>query len=387
MTVLTNETGQIQTVEQKTTTVQGILESDKVRAALLDILPNNIEPARFARIAMSSLRRNPTLLQCNPQSFLSALLQTAVLGLEPDTALGHAYLIPYGKEATLVVGYEGYIDLAYRSGVVTSIHANVVRGEDVVDWGEGSEPYIKHKPKANPQTYTQGRQVYMSGRDVTHAYAIARLLGGGHVQVVMLKAELDAIKSRSRASHDGPWVTDPVAMFKKTAIRQLRKFLPMSPQARALHVAAGLDEQADAGLTQTFEVPSALFESEPIIGDIDATVDIPETQNKPDTDDSPTEYGRCIVHGVAWSLNKYGHSHKQDNFYCTPSKVALEMATKAQVSEQDLNVYLKDKFGITRSRVEVEHLDSIYNHFNPIQFDVPEAEEGIHTPDGEEFPE
>ena len=167
--------------------------------------------------------------------------------------MGHSYLIPYGKECTLVVGYQGYIDLAYRSGVVSSIHANVVREGDEFEWGEGSEPFIRHKPIAIPQAYQQAQQTYLSGRDTTHAYAIARLVGGGHVQVVMLKAEIDAIRSRSRAAHDGPWVTDPVAMQKKTAIRQLRKFLPMSPQGRALHMAAGLDELAESGLAQTFD--------------------------------------------------------------------------------------------------------------------------------------
>ena len=385
---ITDESGQIQTKEQRMATVQDVLENSNVRKALTDLLPNNIDPNRFARIAMSSLRRNPALLQCNPPSFLSALLQSATLGLEPDTALGHSYLIPYGKEATLIVGYEGYIDLAYRSGVVTSIHANVVREDDDFDWGEGSEPFVKHKPKAVPQSYTQGRQIYMSGRDVTHAYAIARLLGGGHVQVVMMKQELDAIKSRSRASHDGPWVTDPIAMYKKTAIRQLRKFLPMSPQARALHVAAGLDEQADAGLSQTFEVPESVFEydNEPIAVD---TVDASETQFEPGTDDLPTEHGRCIIHGGAWNLNKYGYSHKNGSEYCTPSKAALEMATGAGISEPDLNSFLKDRFGVTRSRVELEHLDAI-----KIFVSLPQASQNasdddsdIHVPDGESWPE
>ena len=220
--VITNETGQIQTKQAKTESIAAVLQDTSVRNALAEMLPSHFDANRFARIAMSSLRRNPQLLQCSPTSFLSALLQSAALGLEPDTALGHSYLIPYGKEATLIVGYEGYIDLAYRSGVVTSIHANVVRAGEEFEWGEGSEPFIRHKPSAKPETKTSGRQTYLSGRDVTHAYAIARLIGGGHVQVVMLKEEIDAIKSRSRASRDGPWVTDPVAMQKKTAIPQLR---------------------------------------------------------------------------------------------------------------------------------------------------------------------
>ena len=345
--VLTNETGQIQSKEQKTDTIQQVLQNSAVRAALDEVLPKGLDVPRFARVAMSALRNSPALMQCSPQSFLSALLQSATLGLEPNTPMGHSYLIPYGQECTLVVGYEGYIDLAYRSGVVTSISANVVREGDDFEWGEGSEPYIRHAVKTNPQTYTQGQQTYLSGRDTTHAYAVAQLLGGGKVQVVLLKAEIDAIKSRSRASHNGPWVTDPVAMQKKTAIRQLRKFLPMSPQGRAFHMAAGLDEESESGLAQTFDVPDLIAIQE--TAQAEGTVDAP-------VDDGPTEYGRCELHNTAWSLNKFGHSHaidgSQPRKWCNPGSAALELGWSAEA----VNEWLKANYGITRSKMEPEHL-------------------------------
>ena len=365
--VITNESGQIQTREERIETVQAVLQNESVKNALTQVLPNHIDPVRFARIAMTSLRNKPQLLQCNPSSFLSALLQSATLGLEPDTALAHSYIIPYGKEATLIVGYEGYIDLAYRSGVVMSIHANVVREGEEFDWGEGSAPYINHKPTAIPQSYTQGRQTYLSGRDVTHAYAVARLVGGGHVQVVMTKAEIDAIKSRSRASHDGPWVTDPVAMQKKTAIRQLRKFLPMSPQARALHIAAGIDEQADAGLAQTFDVPADLFKG--LLTDDKPDEEAPTPPIEADVDDSPSEYGRCPLHKdkngsqAAWALNKYGFSHRVEgevpSVYCSPSKVALHLIKGDDIDEVELKNWLQATYGISRSQMEPEHLEGL----------------------------
>jgi recombination protein RecT len=368
MTVLTNDSGQIQTTEQKTETIREVLQDKSVRAALNEVLPKGLDVPRFARVAMSALRNSPKLMQCSPQSFLSALLQSATLGLEPNTPMGHSYLIPYGKECTLVVGYQGYIDLAYRSGVVTSIHANVVREGDEFEWSEGSEPYIRHKPLAIPQSYQQSQQTYLSGRDTTHVYAIARLLAGGHVQVVMLKAEIDAIRSRSRAAHDGPWVTDPVAMQKKTAIRQLRKFLPMSPQGRALHMAAGLDEMAESGLAQTFDVPDLVGLQAAAVAEADTEVA---------TDDGPTEYGRCPLHGSAWSLNKYGYSHQVDGSnpreYCKPSSAALVIAEAVGMDADLLNGWLRQRYGITRSKMELEHLDAFHAEVSSRGV-VPEAE-------------
>ena len=360
--VMTTSSGQIQTKEDREKTVYDVLQNDNVRNALEEILPNNLDANRFARIALTSLRNSPKLLQCEPASFLSALLQSATLGLEPNTPLGHSYLIPYGKEATLVVGYEGYIDLAYRSGVVTSIHANVVRNGEDFEWSEGSNPYINHKPSATPQTYTQGKQIYQTGRDVTHAYAIARLIGGGHVQVVMSKAEVDAIKSRSRASHDGQWVTDPVAMMKKTAIRQLRKFLPMSPQARALHMAAGIDEQADAGLEQTFvDVPADLFDLKTVLKEPEQP---PQSSNKGQQDDSDVEAEviYCPVHeNYFFTQGKYGLQHKIADMgeWCSPSKLIAALVTELGVSREAVNAELKSKFGITMSKAGIEHYEFV----------------------------
>ena len=372
--VITTETGEIKTKVQQEGTIRDILENEGVRRAITEVLPKNFDATRFARVAMACLRGNPKLLQCNPTSFLSSLLQSAVLGLEPDTALGHSYIIPYGKEATLVVGYEGYIDLAYRSGVVTSIHANVVRDGEQFEWGEGSDPFIRHTPSIKPQTYSQNRQTYMTGRDVTHVYAVAKLVGGGHVKVVMMKEEVDAIRSRSRASHDGPWVTDPIAMQKKTAIRQLRKFLPMSPQGSAFHVAAGLDEQAVAGLSQNYEVTSTILDSMKLADD---PLETPASGNSSETlvegleQPQPTEYGTCLRHAgenghpAAWQLNKYGFQHKVEGSqpvqWCTPSKMIKEFLDDVGVSEQDFNIYLKDKAGITRGQIEPDMLEDAVN--------------------------
>jgi recombination protein RecT len=384
--VITTNTGQIQTREQKTETIANVLQNKAVKNALAETLPKHMDAERFTRIAMGSLRKNPKLLQCEPASFLSACLQVASLGLEPDTPLGHAYLIPYGKEVTLVVGYEGYIDLAYRSGVVVAIHANVVRDGEEFEWREGSDPFINHKPSATPQTYTSGKQTYLSGRDVTHAYAVAQLLAGGKVQVVMMKSELDAIRTRSRASHDGPWVTDICAMYKKTAIRQLRKYLPMSAQGRAFHMGAALDEAQDMGLKQDFEVSEGLVDSavkalnEELVWTTTPEHDEDSLQAEMD---QPSEHGRCPIHTQAWAENKFGFSHRIGTatpaVWCSPDKIVKNLIQENSIGEAQLNDWLKGKFNYTRSKVELEHLPEIIQWIAAAALTDEEAEP-IETP-------
>ena len=59
-------------------------------------LPKVMTPERFTRIALSAVSNTPKLAQCTPKSFLAAMMNAAQLGLEPNTPLGQAYLIPYG---------------------------------------------------------------------------------------------------------------------------------------------------------------------------------------------------------------------------------------------------------------------------------------------------
>lgn len=70
------------------------------------------------------------LAETTPQSFLGAMMTAAQLGVEPNTPLGQAYLIPYRNkgvmECQFQLGYKGLIDLAYRSGEISIIQAQVV---------------------------------------------------------------------------------------------------------------------------------------------------------------------------------------------------------------------------------------------------------------------
>lgn len=210
-----------------------ILCDQKFQSQMRMALPKTLTAERLTRIVMTECRKTPELANCSQDSFFGAILQCAQLGLEPGGALGHCYLLPYGKTCQLIIGYRGMIDLARRSGQIVSINAYVVNDKDDFEYELGLHPDIKHRPSP------------LADRGpVTYVYAVAVLKGGGVQFEVMSRAEVEAVRKQSKAGKSGPWSTHWDEMAKKTVIRRLFKYLPVSIEAmRAVEV----DEKSDRG--------------------------------------------------------------------------------------------------------------------------------------------
>lgn len=198
---------------------------DMVKAMMPEIkraLPTVLTPERFTRIALSALNNTPALQQCTPMSFLAALMNAAQLGLEPNTPLGQAYLIPYKNKGILEcqfqIGYKGLIDLAYRNGQMQTIQAQAVYENDEFFYEYGLEPKLVHRPAFSDR----GELVYF--------YGIFRTVNGGYGMAVMSKADMDVYaKTYSKAfdSSYSPWKSNYEDMSKKTVIKQALKYAPI----------------------------------------------------------------------------------------------------------------------------------------------------------------
>ncbi len=200
----------------KAGTVKNLFEA--ARSRIEDVAPKHLSADRLMRVALMTISRTPRLAECTPHSLLNAFMTATQLGLEVGGVLGEAYLVPYKAEATFILGYRGMINLARRSGQIISIEAQVVREGDVFDFEYGLEMRFKHQPKAEIDA------------PITHAWALARFRDGGHQLDVMTIRDVEAIRKRSRAGTSGPWVTDFAEMAKKTVVRRLCKYLPLSPE-------------------------------------------------------------------------------------------------------------------------------------------------------------
>lgn len=185
-------------------------------------LPSVITPERFTRIVLSAISVNPKLGSCTPASFLGAMMTSAQLGLEVNTPLGQAYVLPYNNKGTLEaqfqLGYKGLIDLAYRSGEVEVIQAHVVYANDEFDCEYGLEPKLTHKPTDT----NRGEPVKV--------YAVFKTKSGGYGFEVMSMEDVrkHAEKySKAYGSSYSPWKTNFEEMAKKTVLKRVLKYAPL----------------------------------------------------------------------------------------------------------------------------------------------------------------
>ncbi|RIQ43708.1 recombinase RecT, partial [Bordetella avium] len=172
---------------------------DSQKSTLAAVLPRHVSADRMLKIALGALRTTPKLMGCTVESLMGAVVQCSQLGLEPNTPLGHAYLIPFEKrrkqgndwvtdkiEVQIVLGYKGLIDLARRSGQIVSIAAHAVHENDHFEYAYGLDEKLEHKPA-------------MGERGAIIAfYAVAKLVGGGHAFEVMSEQQIIEIRNASQ---------------------------------------------------------------------------------------------------------------------------------------------------------------------------------------------
>jgi recombination protein RecT len=245
-------------------------------------LPAHLNPERLVRIALTSIRMNPELAKCTPQSFLGSLFVLAQIGLEPIA--GRAYLLPFknkrklianGKEEWKVVpevqaliGYKGLAELFYRHEVALSIEMQTVHKEDSFDYVYGTDSFIKHKP------------VLGDRGPVIGYYAIAKMKSGGCVFRFMSKDEAMEHGRKHAKTYDkekgefypsSPWAKDPDAMCMKTVLIQLAKLLPLSVELQRAIAVDETSREYRKGIDSAMDLPDTTSWEEPI--DVPAIAD------------------------------------------------------------------------------------------------------------------
>lgn len=214
--------------------------------AIQAVLPKQVDAERLSRIALNVIRTNPKLLQCDINSLMGGVMEAAKLGLEPGL-MGQCYLIPFEKkkkvgndwvteriDAQFIIGYKGLIDLVRRSGQVSTIEARTVYENDVFDFEYGLDSSLIHKPTLKEK-----------GEPIAY-YAVAKLKDGGSSFIVMSKTEMEQYKDKYAKAKGyggkvvGPWADEFDAMARKTCLRQLIKYLPISVE----HLGMAFDEQS-----------------------------------------------------------------------------------------------------------------------------------------------
>lgn len=235
------------TEQQNQPTIGNLIQT--LRPEIERALPRGMNADRVARLALTVVRQNPDLAACSPQSFAGALLTAAALGLEPGVN-GEAYLVPYKREAQLIIGYQGYCKLFWQHPLAQHIDAQAVYAKDSFDYAYGTSPFLTHKPARGDRG------------DVVAYYAVASLSTGGSSFVVLSPDDVKAL----RGGREGPSgrIDDPMRwMERKTVLRQLVKILPRSTalnRAMVVDEALGSTLRAEQVDTTTGELTAATDE-------------------------------------------------------------------------------------------------------------------------------
>ena len=257
-TVATKPPTQIETRQSSPQTLKDFFEANKGKIA--EILPKHLTPERLCKVALLAASRDPKLALCHPLSLLRATMEAAAVGLEPNTPLQHAWLIPYNNtknrtmDAQFQIGYRGLVELARRSGQIKSVSANVVRAEDLFEYEDGLDVKLRHVP--NFDVEDRGA--------IKYVYAIAHFKDGGHQHDVMTIHEVEAIRKRSKSPNYGPWQDHFAEMAKKTVLKRLCKLLPMAVEAARVIEVDDEDRivEAKAEAAPVFDLQSLATSSE-----------------------------------------------------------------------------------------------------------------------------
>jgi recombination protein RecT len=262
-------------------TLESWLESDGFRAMVAKALPRHLTPDRFLRVALTAAMRVPKLAQCTQESVTQCLLQCSQFGLEPDGRRAH--LIPFEDKrnnrtiCTLILDYKGLVELAMRSGLVSYLHADVVREGDLFSYNLGEirehVPWFLRRDRDKPD---------QAGQDIA-VYAFARMRDGASAVAVMSIDEVYAIRDGSqgykawkagyvKSSTWDPdnWVAEQ-EMKKKTALRRLTKMLPLSPEFRDAVEADDASEEAVSIQATAVTVAKPVFRAPAAIAENTAT--------------------------------------------------------------------------------------------------------------------
>jgi recombination protein RecT len=278
---------------------------------LAQSLPAHLNPERVVRIALTSIRLNPELIKCTPESFLGSLFVLAQLGLEPIA--GRAYLLPFynGKtrrmDVQAIIGYKGYVDLFFRHEAALSVDMHEVCEKDDFAFEYGTASYLKHRPAMGERG------------EVIGYYAVARLKGGASVFLYMTKDDvMEHDKKHSKAwitekwddkekkrvkvdpyfAANSPWITEPDAMCKKTVLAQLAKLLPLSMELQRAITVDETSREFREGIGDAFDLPDTTEWTEPATEQVQDTLPPPQTEKQPPTEKTEKEKQEAVIRGT-----------------------------------------------------------------------------------------
>lgn len=240
-------------------------------------MPSQFEARLLIRDAQHALRTVRKLDEVDWPSLCGSLMTAAQLGLRVGV-LGQSWVLPFWdgrakhRRAQLIIGYQGYAELAHRSGLVTSIVARSVCEGDLFEVDYGTDTVV-HKPRLHgPRGEAYG------------FYALVRFRAGGQTPWYMSREDVEAHRDRFAMARDtdgqivGPWVSDFDAMARKTVLLQAIKYAPKTPEvAAAIAWDTSVREEQPTSAGPAADLAAAGYIDGEVLGPADPELPGPDT--------------------------------------------------------------------------------------------------------------
>ncbi|MFD6782293.1 recombinase RecT [Streptomyces diastaticus] len=232
------------------------------------LVPSHVNADQWVRLAVGAVRGDEKLMEAAQNDiglFLREMKTAARLGLEPGTE--QFYLTPRKSKAHRgrpiikgIVGYQGIVELIYRAGAASTVIVEAVRENDTFRYVPGRDDRPVHEIDwfANDRGPLVGVYAYAVMKDG----AVSKVVVLNRSRVMEFKA-----KSDSKHSEYSPWNTNEEAMWLKSAVRQLAKWVPTSAEYRRdqllAHTETADNVVASVSTAPLPPQPSALDDADP----------------------------------------------------------------------------------------------------------------------------
>ena len=203
--------------------IQALVERNESK--FINLLGGRTKALAFQQSLVSAICDNPKLRNCTENSIVKSAITMAQLGMTPNTALGRAYLVPYGNECTFQIGYKGLRELFYRSALAKGVKAWLVYENDHFD---DHDEYNKY-PEFVKAEGNRG--------NLRLVFCVAELATGYIIYEKMTVREIEEHKLKYVKSwryKDSGWQTNYPAQARKTVLIKVLKDCPMEEVQQAI---------------------------------------------------------------------------------------------------------------------------------------------------------
>ena len=260
--------------------------------------PKRVE--RYTAAIMSAVATNPQLQNCEAKTILSGSLLAESLNLAHSPQLGQYYLVPFKVkakngipehfDATFILGYKGYLQLAIRSGNYKKINVMGIKEGELVSYNPFDEDIVLNPIQdvdEREKTPTIGYYAmfeYVNGFKKVIYWSKAQMLAhADRYSPAFNKASYEKllngeIPDRDLWKYSSFWYKDFDGMAKKTMLRQLiSKWGVMSTD-----MVQALDTDNSVIKIDKGNFTADIPESENLFDD---NADAPEDNTEPETND------------------------------------------------------------------------------------------------------